>query len=519
MKLFLLLVLLAQLPAFQPISTPDLSGLEPEVAAQLRDARALLDTLLAREGTAQAELAEAAGDLGRLYHAYGFEEPAAAAYANASRIAPGDFRWPYYLAHLQQPAGKTAEAEASYRRALELRPGYAPALVHLGEVLLSADRADEAEAILKQALADPGIAAAARAALGEVALSRRQFREAAEHLEAALAAAPDADRLHHPLGLAYRGLGEIDKARGHLAQAGRVGVRPADPLMDELDGLRQGEMAHLLRGRVAFRFGRFADAATEFRKAVEARPDSVPARINLGSALAQAGDRKGAMEQLRQALKLAPDNATAHFNLAVLLLQDGALEGVWEGVWEEAAGHLQETVRIDPRDGAAHAELAQLLERAGRLDTALSHYQKAAGFSPQDERAWMGEANLLVRLERYREALEVLESAQGNLPSSGRVLHGLARLLAACPDPALRNGARALELALRVHTARSTATHAETVALATAESGRCEEAARWQKTAVEAARREGSAELVPALESGLARYEQKGPCRPLFLEP
>lgn len=504
--LLLLLALLAQLPTFQPIPAPDLSGLEPEVAAQLRDARALLDALLAGEGT-QADLGEAAGDLGRLYHVYGFGEPAAAAYANASRFAPRDFRWPYFLAHLQQPAGRTAEAEVSYRRALELRPGYAPALVHLGEVLLSANRPDEAEAILKQALAEPGSAAAARAALGEVALSRRQFREAAEYLEAALAAAPDADRLHHPLGLAYRGLGEIDKARDHLARAGRVGVRPADPLMDELNGLRQGEMAHLLRGRVAFRFGRFADAAAEFRKAVEARPDSVPARINLGSALAQAGDRKGATEQLRQALKLAPDNATAHFNLAVLLIQEGALE--------EAAGHLQETVRIDPRDGAAHVELAQLLERAGRLDTALFHYKKAAGFTPQDERAWMGEANLLVRLERYREALEVLESAQGNIPGSGRVLHGLARLLAACPDPSLRNGARALELALRVHAARSTATHAETVALALGESGRCEEAARWQRTAIEAALQEGPAERISALESGLLRYEQGDTCRPV----
>lgn len=509
MKLLLLLALLAQLPTFQPISSPDLSGLEPEVAAQLRDARALLDTLLAREGTAPADLAEISGELGRLYHAYGFEEPAAAAYSNAARFAPRDFRWPYYLAHLQRPAGKTAEAEASYRRALELRPGYAPALVHLGEVLLSANRPDEAETVLQQALADPGSAAAARAALGEVALSRRQFKEAAGHLEAALAAAPDADRLHHPLGLAYRGLGEMEKARDHLAKAGRVGVRPADPLIDELAQLRQGEMAHLLRGRVAFRFGRYADAAAEFRKAVEARPESVPARINLGSALAQTGDRKGAAEQLRQALKLAPDNATARYNLALLLIQDGAPSEV-----AEAAGHLQEAVRIDPRDGAAHVELAQLLERAGRLETALAHYQAAAGFAPQDERAWMGRANLLVRLERYRDALEVLEAAEGNLPGSGRVLHGLARLLAACPDPALRDGPRALELALRVHAARSTATHAETVALALAESGRCEEAARWQRTAIEAARQEGPPERLPGLEHGLARYEQGKPCRP-----
>ncbi|HWM92171.1 MAG TPA: tetratricopeptide repeat protein [Thermoanaerobaculia bacterium] len=489
-------------PALQP---PSLEGLEPEVAAQLRDARALLDALQT-EAAPPEELADAYGELGRLYHAYGLAEAAAPAYANAAAQAPKDFRWPYYLGHLEQAAGRLAEAETSYRKALELQPGFLPAWVHLGEVLLAGNRPDEAERILKEVLASSPKDAAARAVLGEVALSRRQYREAVEHLETALAAAPDADRLHHPLAMAYRGLGDVDKAREHLSKAGRVGVRPADPLMDELAQLRQGEMAHLLRGRVAFRFGRFADAAAEFRKAVEARPDSVPARINLGAALTQTGDRKGAVSQFQEALKIAPDNGTAHFNLALLLVQDG--------YDTEAVKHLEEAIRIEPRDGAAHLELAQLLERTGRPAAALIHYEKAAGLLPQDERAWMGPANLLVRMERYREALEVLEAAHGNLPASGRVTYGLARLLAAAPDPALRNGKRALDLALKVHSARGTAADAETVALALAESGRCDEAAEWQRNAVEAAHREGPPDRVPAMEKELTRYETGAPCRP-----
>jgi tetratricopeptide (TPR) repeat protein len=504
LSLLSLLSLLSSPPA--PVPIPSLQGLEPEVAAQLQDARALLDALLQKEGASPAELAEAFGELGRLYHAYGLADAAAPCYANAALLAPQDFRWPYYKGHLDQDAGRLAEAEASYRKTLELQPGFHPARIHLGEVLLSANRPDEAERALRDVLAaDPG-SAAAQAVLGEVALSRQQYREAAEYLEAALAALPDADRLHHPLGLAYRGLGQIDKAREHLAKAGRVGVRPTDPLMDELAQLRQGEMAHLLRGRVAFRFGRYADAVTEFRKAVEARPDSVPARINLGAALTQTGDRKGAIEQLQEALKRAPGNGTAHFNLGLLLAQ--------EGKGAEAVQHLEEAIRIEPRDGGAHLELAQLLERTGRPAAALIHYEKAAGYLPQDERAWMGEANLLVAQERWREALEVLETAYGNLPTSGRILHGLARLLAASPDPSLRDGKRALDLALKVHAARGTATHTETVALALAQSDRCDEAAEWQRKAIEAARQEGPPERVPALEKELARYQAGAPCRP-----
>ncbi|HVG10082.1 MAG TPA: tetratricopeptide repeat protein [Thermoanaerobaculia bacterium] len=501
LALLSLLSLLSLLPGVQPIPAPSLEGLEPEVAAQLRDARALVEAI-----TVPAELAEAYGELGRLYHAYSLSEAAAAAYANAALLAPKDFRWHYYSGYLQQAMGHSDEAEVSYERALELQPGFLPGWIHLAEILLAGNHPDDAERILKQVLGSDPRNAPARAGLGEIALSRRQFREAAEHLEAALAAAPEADRLHHPLALAYRGLGDMDRARDHLAKAGRVGVRPADPLIDELAQLRQGEMAHLLRGRVAFRFGRYADAAAEFRKAVEARPASVPARINLGAALVQTDDRRGAVEQLQEALKLAPDNGTAHYNLALLLAKDG--------YDADAVKHLEEAVRIEPRDGAAHLELAQALERTGKSAAALIHYEKAAGLLPQDERAWMGEANLLVGSQRYREARNVLEAAQGNIPGSGRIVHGLARLLAAAPDPALRDGKRAVELAMQVQAARSTATYIETVALALAESGRCDEAAEWQRKAIEAARQEGPPERVPPMEKELARYAAGAPCRP-----
>jgi tetratricopeptide (TPR) repeat protein len=504
-KTLLLLALLA--PAdLQPVPHPSLSGLDPEVAAQLQDARSLVDGLLGQVQTAPEEVANAYGELCRLYHAYGLSDAAAPCYANAIRLAPRDFRWSYYLARVLQDSGKLAEAEAAYRRALDLQPGYVPARVHLGEILLAGNRTDEAEAVLGQALTAEPNNAAAHAALGEVYLSRRQYREAVAQLEAALAAAPSADRLHHPLGLAYRGLGEMDKAREHLEKAGKVGVRPADPLTDEMEALRQGSTVHLLRGRVAFRFGRYQDAAAEFRKAVEAQPDSVPARINLAAALAETGDRKGAKEQLLDTLKLAPDNGTAHFNLGTLMAAEGEAAG--------AIVHFQEAVRIDPNDAPARVALAQELEKDGRLDEALSQYEKAVGLAPQNEQGWLSGTGLLLRLGRFKAARDVLESAYGNMPSSGRIVHALARFLASCPDVSLRDGRRALELASKVYEAMPTATHAETAALALAESGSCENAAEWQKKALEAARKEGPPERIKAMEESLKRYEAGAPCRP-----
>ncbi|MES1244302.1 MAG: tetratricopeptide repeat protein [Acidobacteriota bacterium] len=501
------LFLLALVADLQPVPHPSLSGLDPEVSAQLRDARELVDGLLAgKEPVAPEVMATTYGELCRLYHAYGLADAAAPCYANAIRLAPGDFRWSYYLGRVLQESGKPAEAEASYRRALDLQPDYVPSLIHLAEILLAGNRTDEAGSVLGRALGKDPKNAAAQAVLGEVYLSRRDYQQAVWNLERALAAAPEADRLHHPLGLAYRGMGDLDKAREHLEKAGKVGVRPGDPLMDEVEALRQGSTVHLLRGRVAFRFGRYRDAAAEFRKAVEAQPDNASARINLAAALAEAGDHKGAAEQLREVLKRAPDNGTAHFNLGTLM----ALEGETAG----AVVHFQEAVRIDPKDAPARIGLAEVLEKDGRTGEAISQYQAALGLAPQEERGWLGETGLLLRLGRFKEAKDVLEAAYGNLPASGLIVHALARLLAACPDRSLREGRRAVELASQVYTAMPTAAHAETAALALAEAGNCENAAEWQRKAIEAARKEAPPERVKAMETELKRYEAGGACRP-----
>ena len=272
-------------------------------------------------------------------------------------------------------------------------PGAAAGWVHLGEIRLLQGRPEDAEAALRKAAAIPATNAAARSLLGQAALARRDFKSAAEHLEAALAAVPAANRLHYPLALAYRGLNDRAQAEEHLARAGQVGLKAPDPLLDGVADLRLGERVALMRGRVAAQAGRYADAAQEFRKALAARPESVEARVNLGSVLASAGDRDGAAEQLREALRLDPSNVTAHFNLGSLLA--GAAE---------ARPHLEAVVAVRPEDAEARRLLAQALRDGGHLPEALEQYGQAVALAPGDETARLGEAETLVRLGRYAEA-------------------------------------------------------------------------------------------------------------------
>ncbi|HMB52272.1 MAG TPA: tetratricopeptide repeat protein, partial [Thermoanaerobaculia bacterium] len=349
----------AQGPRLVGIPKIDYTGLEPAVARQLEQVDAALQSLLARasgQGGSQPSAAEVAagfGDLGRHYQAYGLDDAAAACYHNASELSPRDARWPHLLGRALQQAGRLPQAVEAYRRALELAPSDLPALVYLAEVRTHQGRPEEAVEHYRAAVALEPDSPAALAGLGQAALDAGDAEEAVARLEAALAAQPAANRLHYPLGLAYRALGNEEKARENLLAAGNVGVRPVDPLVDDLENLKSGERVHLLRGHMAFRAGDYGSAADAYHRALQQAPESVVAHVDLATALSRLGYLEGAEEQLREALSLAPDNANTHYNLGALLAGKGNAPG--------AGVHLRRAISLDPEDGAAHLALAETL--------------------------------------------------------------------------------------------------------------------------------------------------------------
>ena len=488
-----------------PIPYPDLDALEPAVADQLAGTQTTLKNILEDPEADKASLWEVYGELGQAYQAYGLDEAAFACYRNAYRLKPDDFRWPYLLGVLSQNAGRLEDADRYYWAALPIRPSYVPLRIRVSEVYLAQNKLDLARFQIQEALVHDPQSQAARAVLAEIALAEGNYRQTIELIEPLLQEVPQANRYQHTLGMAYRGLGEMDKAKEHLEQRGMVGIQQPDPLLDSLADLKRGERVYLLRGRMAFNSGHYAEAAEAFATAVKAKPDSVRARINWASSLALAGDRPAAIAQFREALKLEPESPTAHYNLGSLLAREG----------DDAAAieHLKAAVAGNPTDAQAHFELAGVLRSAGRLDEAQVHYARASQLDPRSEEAVLGEAGVLVDLGRYQAARTRLEETLEQFPNRGLSSHALARLLAACPSLEVRDGERAYELASRVYKAQPTAWHAGTVAMALAELDRCDEAAEWQQRVIEALPEDASPEAAAGLQATLAHYRQQRPCR------
>ena len=92
---------------------PSLTGMEAAVREQLGGARAELDALAEAGGLDPLRLPEAFGGMGQLYLAYDLVEPAVACLRNAHALAPGDFRWLYYLGVVYQTEPSRARTRPS----------------------------------------------------------------------------------------------------------------------------------------------------------------------------------------------------------------------------------------------------------------------------------------------------------------------------------------------------------------------------------------------------------------------
>jgi tetratricopeptide (TPR) repeat protein len=497
--------------ALLEIDLPDLSSLHPSVQKQLTQAYATLAERL-RADSPPAVRADAFGELGKWLMVTRFNDEAEHSFQNAERLAPRDFRWPYYLGHVLRNAGDLSRAAESFERARLLRPADFPTLIWLARVYLDLSRPLDAEQRLAEARSVDPTQPAVRVELGRAALAQGDYQRAVDHLTSALALNPDLTAIHYPLGMAYRGLGELEKATEHLEQRVSSTSRRAmtevpipDPLLAALSGLVQTPQIYRERGLDAAATGNWTEAVKNFRLAVDADPGHAGMRVNLAAALERVSDPRGALEQYQQALRLDPDLAEAHFGLADLLERAGRDQ--------EALGAFTAAVTANPNFIAAQLRLADALRRTDQLEESLPHYRQVIALEPADLAARFGEAMALVRLARYAEARDRLAEGIIVSPDQPVFRQALARILAAAPDDRVRDGERAWKLVEGISKEESHPGAFETLAMVLAELGHFDLALDWQRLAMSTAARAGRADVAQKMAANLARYVQRQPCR------
>ena len=253
--------------------------------------------------------------------------------------------------------------------------------------------------------------------------------------------------------------------------------------------------------------GRIDEALTYFQKMLKIKPDDANALYNLGNALLQKGRVEEAITHYQEALQIEPDDAAIHGNLGNALLQKGKVD--------EAITQFQRVLQINPHDAKAHYRLGITLFQKGRVDEAIDHYQKALQIEPEDAEGHGNLGNALQQKGQGDEAITQYQKALQIQPANPEFQNNLAWLLATCPQAALRNGNKAVELAGQANeiAGGKNPFFLDTLAAAYAEAGRYSEAVETAQRALRLAEGQSNTRLAGQLQVEMKLYQAGKPYR------
>jgi len=183
--------------------------------------------------------------------------------------------------------------------------------------------------------------------------------------------------------------------------------------------------------------------------------------------------------------------------------------------WRDSETLWTHTIAVTKDNYFAHASLADLLMRRGRVNEAIEHSEEALRFRPGDADAQNNLGLALLQTGDVKRAVAHLQKALEIDPGHMNAEVNLAWILATSPDNSTRDGARAVQLAEDVarRAGHPNAIVLRTLAAAYAETGRFVDAIETAQDAITVAKATGNDGLAADLERNIAAYRSNQPIR------
>ena len=142
----------------------------------------------------------------------------------------------------------------------------------------------------------------------------------------------------------------------------------------------------------------------------------------LGAVLGQAGRGQEAIGHFEKALRIEPDYAEAHYNLGLVLGQTGKLQ--------EAIRQFEQALLIKPDDIDVRCNLAIALAQLGRTQEAVGHWEQALRLRPDSAEVHYDLGLALEQTGQIEDAIGHYEQALRLKPDYAEARNSLARLRA-----------------------------------------------------------------------------------------
>lgn len=193
----------------------------------------------------------------------------------------------------------------------------------------------------------------------------------------------------------------------------------------------------LLLGALHFQLRNFSESIFYNQQCIRVDPNFAEAYSNLGNALKELGDLKGATQFYLKGIKLKPRFCDAYNNLASAYMLQGQTQQAMEtyqmalvlnpnlvdahtnlGNLYKAAGDMEaskhcylEAIRIKPEFPIAWNNLAGVFKEEGQLTTAVAYYREALRLCPEFADAHSNLGNALKEQNQVQDAIACYQAA------------------------------------------------------------------------------------------------------------
>jgi tetratricopeptide (TPR) repeat protein len=189
----------------------------------------------------------------------------------------------------------------------------------------------------------------------------------------------------------------------------------------------------------AVQVGYWRNSETLFRHTFAVTQNNYVACYNLGQTLSVQGHIDEAVDYYNTALRIKPTHEGAHNNLGLTF--------ALHGQWEQATNHYAQALQTAPTNGDIHFNMAIAQLMLGHPTDAIAHLDATLRSNPRHALAHKAMGDALLALQRSAEAMPHYREALRLKPDYAEAMDRLAWILATNPDPALRNGKEAVQIA------------------------------------------------------------------------
>lgn len=265
------------------------------------------------------------------------------------------------------------------------------------------------------------------------------------------------------------------------------------------------DMAKYLRMR-----GEYEASVAVLREIITRNPKAIDAHIEFVRMLQTFKQYDLGIKYCTEVMALEPRNAEIRVELADLLIHKGQLE--------RAEDQLKTAQGLHPDEEVRWIMLGRIAEKRRDTRSALKAFREALVLNPRNSTTQLEVGRYLLELRMWSGAAEHWQNALEGSPNNIDYIEPCAWLLAVCPDPGIRDGKKALELAGRLTLMKKQTIEQDircrmALSAAYAETEQYDRALSVATDALERARDFRKKELADRLQSLVSRFAARRPYR------